>query len=77
MQGEVDVLIVTKNKIDDSFSSDYFLIDYFSKPYRLDRKLGGGSILVCVRKYIISEDIVKDATRYQNVFVELNLIKTK
>ena len=72
-----DVLIVTKTKIDDSFSADYFFTEHFSKLNRLDRRRSGGFILDCVLKYILSEDIAKDSKRYEFFFVELNLIKTK
>ena len=41
----IDVLMISKIKIDDSFPPGDFLIDAFSKPYRLDRDSLGGSKL--------------------------------
>ena len=41
----IDVLMISEIKIDDSFPPGDFLIDAFSKPYRLDRDSLGGSKL--------------------------------
>ena len=34
IKGDIDVLLVSETKIDDSFPNGNFLIDRFSKPYR-------------------------------------------
>ena len=50
----VDVLLVFETKLDDSFSTAQFLLDGFSKPYRLDRCSNEGGILLCVKDDICS-----------------------
>ena len=42
----IDVLMISETKIDESFPTSQFLIDDFSSPYRLDRNSNGGYILV-------------------------------
>ena len=37
IQGNIDVLLVSETKIDNSFPNGNFLIDGFSTPYRLNR----------------------------------------
>ena len=36
IKGNIDVLLVSETKIDDSFPNGNILIDGFSSPYRLD-----------------------------------------
>ena len=38
--GKVDILLVTKTKLDNSFPSNQLLLASFSPPYRLIRKQG-------------------------------------
>ena len=53
----VDVLMVSENKIDDSFLIGNFLIHGFSPPYRLDRHSKGGEIMLYIRKDISSNPL--------------------
>ena len=46
VRGNVDVLMVSETKIDGIFSIGNFLIHGFSPPYRLDRDLKGGGIML-------------------------------
>ena len=50
----VDVLPVPETKLDDSFPTAQFLLDGFSKPYRLDHCSNGGEILLYVEDDISS-----------------------
>ena len=45
VKGNIDVLMISETKIDDSFPLENFLIRGLSKPYRLDRETLGGGIL--------------------------------
>ena len=41
--GNIDILVLTETKLDESFPTSQFLIDGYSIPYRLDRnRFGGG-----------------------------------
>ena len=54
VRGNVDVLMVSETKKDDSFLFGYFLIHGFSPPYRLDRDSKGGGIILYIREDIPS-----------------------
>ena len=55
----VDVLVITETKLDDSFPTGQFFIDGFSTPFRLDRNSRGGGILIYVREDIPSKQLSK------------------
>ena len=44
-KGNLDVLMISETKIDDSFPVGQFLIEGFWTPHRLDRNSKGGGIL--------------------------------
>ena len=50
----VDILLVSEIKIDDSFPQGQFVIDEFSAPYRLDRNCLDGGVTLFVREDIPS-----------------------
>ena len=79
IQGSVDVLIITETKLDGTFPESQFTIEGYSPPYRLDRDVNGGGILVLVR-----EDIPNRALKdhmipgdIEVLPIEINLRKTK
>ena len=45
IKGNIDVLLVSETKFDDSFPTGNFLIDGFSTRYRLDRNSNGGGLI--------------------------------
>ena len=45
----LDILMVSETKIDDTFPESQFLIERFSTPYRLDGAAKGGGILLYIR----------------------------
>ena len=48
--GNVDVLMISETKINDSFPIGNFLIHGFSQPYRLDYDSKGGRIMLYIRE---------------------------
>ena len=54
IKGNIDVLMISETKIDDSLPLGNFLIGGFSKSYRLDLVSLGGGILLYVRENIPS-----------------------
>ena len=79
VMGNIDVLVITETKLDDSFPAANFMLDGFSKPYRRDRNANGGGVLIYVRDDIPSKEL-KDHNfpdDIEGVFVELNFRKTK
>ena len=75
----LDILIVVETKIDDSFPELQFVIEGFTKPYRLDRNINGGGVIIYVREDIPSKQLNKHkfSKNIEALFVELNLRKTK
>ena len=75
----VDVLLVSETKLDDSFPTAQFLLDGFSKPYRLDRCSNGGGLLLYI-KDDISSRLLTDHRLPDNVeclFTEINIRNKK
>ena len=54
VQGKVDILIVTETKLDSTFPTSQFMIDWYSEPYRFDRNRKGDRVLIYIRKDIAS-----------------------
>ena len=52
---DIDVLIISETKIDESFPLSQFMIDGFSMPYCRDRNAHGGGILAYFRKKITAK----------------------
>ena len=76
-ESNIDVLLVSETKIDDSFPNGNFLIDGFSTPYRLDRNSNGGGLILFVRKDICSNLVEPDEKPIEDFYVELNLRNDK
>ena len=77
IKGNVDVLMISETKIDDSFPVGQFLIEGFCTPYRLDRNSKGGGILLYVREDIPANLITVDISPIESFYVELNLRNNK
>ena len=71
----IDVLMTSETKFDDSFPFGNFLIGGFSKPYRLDRNSLGGGILLYVREEIPINVI--ETKPIEGFYVEINLRNDK
>ena len=52
---DIDILMISEAKIDESFPLSQFMIDGFSMPYRRDRNAHGGGILVYFRNNIAAK----------------------
>ena len=52
IKGNIDILLVSETKIDDSFPNGSFLIDRFSTSYRLDRNLNGSGLMLLLSEKI-------------------------
>ena len=74
VSNNLDIFMVSATKIDDTFPESQFLIEGFSKPFRLDRTAKGGGILLYIREDIPCK-YIKQFVR--GVFVELNLRRKK
>ena len=77
IKDNIDVLLVSEIKIDDSFPNGIFLIDGFSTPYRLDRDSDGGGLMLFVREDIPSNLVEAEAKPIEGFFIELKLRNDK
>ena len=77
VKGNIDVLMISETKTDDSFPLGDFLIGGFSKTYRLDRDSLGGGILLYVREYIPSNLLEVETKPIEGFYVEINLHNDK
>ena len=49
---EIDILMISKSKLDDTFPTSQFVTDSFTEPFRLDRTINGGGILLYVKNNV-------------------------
>ena len=75
--GNIDVLMISETKIDESFPVGNLLLPGFSVPYRSDRDSKGGGILLYVREDIPSNLLSIENKPIEGFYVELNLRKSK
>ena len=74
--GNVDILMISETKLDNSFPDGQFLIEGYSKPYRIDRNCHGGGMLY-VRADIPSKLLSTELLPMERFYVEINLQKKK
>ena len=75
---DIDILMISETKIDESFPLSQFMIDVFSMPYRCDRKAHGGGILVYFTNNITAKllELENLPSDIEAIFPEMN-IKSK
>ena len=57
IEDRLNILVLVETKLDDSFPEKQFIIQGYTKPYRLDRNSNGGGVLIYVRKDIPSKQL--------------------
>jgi len=78
IKDNIDILVITETKIDESFPENQFAIQGFSKPFRLDRNANGGGILIYVREDIPCKELnLHTFDGIEGIFIEINLRKCK
>ena len=78
ISNNIDILVISETKLDETFPQNQFLIEGFKEPYRNDRNDKGGGVMIYVRSDIPSQE--KKSNLPKNVealLVEINLRKTK
>ena len=72
---EIDILMITETKLDDSFPASQFFIQGFWTPFRLDQNKNGGRILLYIRSNItltkLNKYIIKN--QIEAFFVEIRI----
>ena len=77
IKGNVDVLVISETKLDDSFPTGQFKILGYASPFRLDRDENGGGIMVFVREDIPVKFLSSENKPIEAFFFELNFHKKK
>ena len=78
IKGNIDILLISETKIDDTFLTPQFMIPGFSTPFRLNRTGNGGGLLLYVREDIPSKGVHTNLSEnLECLFVEINLYKKK
>ena len=72
IKDRLDILVLVETKLDDSFTDKQFIIEGYTKPYRLDRNCNGDGILIYVRKDIPSKELKKQFYEKYRSFVHRN-----
>ena len=77
--GNIDIMVIRESKLDDSFPSSQFLIDGYAEPFRRDRNVHGGGILIYVRSDIPCQQLNNHRLpdEIECLFLELNFRKCK
>ena len=73
----VDLLLISETKIDNSFPKGEFLIKAFCDPSRIERNVYRGEILLYVREDISAKLLSVGPLPAECFFVEINLRKRK
>ena len=76
-KGNIDVLMNSETKIDDSYPLGNFLIGDFSKPYKLDCGSLGGGILLYVTEDTPSNLLEIETKPIEGFYVKINLHNDK
>ena len=78
-KGNLDILIITESKLDDTFPINQFIIDGFSPPFRVDHNKNSGGVIIYVRDDIPSRELKAHprTINFEGIFFEMNLKKSK
>ena len=53
VKGNIDILMISETKLDESFPPSQFFLDGYSVPFRFDRNGNGDGILLYIRRFTI------------------------
>ena len=76
VKGNIDILMISETKLDESFPPSQFFLDGYSVPFRLDRNGNGGGILLYIRDDLPSK-LLSMNKNIEGFFVEINLRNKK
>ena len=74
----IDTLLISETKLNNTFPESQFLISGFQPPYRVDRNEKGGGLLLYVREHIPSKKLnINFYPKIEAFAIEINLKKKK
>ena len=71
-KGNIDILMISETKLDESFPPGQLLLGGYSVPFRFDRNGNGGGILLNIRGDIPSKLLSMNKS-IEGFFIEINL----
>ena len=79
IKDNVDILLISETKLDDTFPSGKFFIEEYKEPIRLDRNKNGGGLLFFIREDLDSKEIRshKLPKKIEGIFINLTIRNTK
>ena len=77
IKGNVEILVIPKTKLNESFSTGQFKTSGFAAPFQRDRNEHGGGIMAFVREDISSKLISDESLCIEGMFIELNFCEKK
>ena len=67
-EDNLDVLMISETKLDESFPTNQFMINGFSAPFRLDLNDKGGGIILYIREDIPSRLVSTESSQVEGFF---------
>ena len=78
IKGKIDILLISETKIDSSFPSSQFEIHGYTPPYRIDRTIDGGGLLLYSRQDIPTRMLPSQHFgKIECIILEINISKKK
>ena len=75
----IDILIITETKLDETFTKAQFHIDGYALPFRIDCSRHSGGVIIYVRGDITANELIghHTPTNLEGIFLEINLKNRK
>ena len=77
IKDNINILMISETKVDNSFPDSEFLLDDFGTPFRLDQNRNGGDIMLFIRNDVPAKVISTDERPIERFYVELNFRNKK
>ena len=78
IEKNIDILLISETKLNDTFPDSQFFINGFHAPYREDRTDKGGGLLLYIHNHMPSRKIIVDfCPKIETMVIEINLKKRK
>ena len=77
IKDNIDILMISETKVDDSFPHGQFFLDGFGTPFRQDRNGNGGGIMLFIRNDIPAKVGSTDGRPIERFYAELNFRNKK
>ena len=68
IKDNIDILMISETKLDQSFPTNQFMINGFGAPFRLDRNVKGSGIILYIREDIPSRLVSTESSQVEGFF---------